>query len=269
MKKFCGRAVSVCAVTLVAATASAQGNGLPFSAQFETNNFSEFNGGATSGLSVVGSACFSGRCARAPLTAGTLSEHYADFLFGDFHTVRLAKVEEAYLQLYSKFDPGYTWPSNSHKIALFNLTDSSGQRQYQVFIYVNRNGQYDITRSKISTWQFWGLSQNQGTPVQARFGQWDKLKLRVRLNSAGQSDGIVQLWINDVLKASYTNVNIRENSGLGINKMIMGSYVLDTTVNNGAQYWDQVTVTATDPGGSAPPDPVPAPAAPTGLRLIY
>ena len=216
--------------------ASAQ-TGLPWRASFETNNFSEFNGGARAGLTVISSGCLSGRCARAPLIVGTISDNYADKHFGDFFNVGLQKVEEIYARAYVKIDPPYLWPNESQKLFIFNLTDGiNGDRRYQVFVYVNPQGHYDITHSDIGAWRFYGLRQNIGSPVSARLGQWDKLKLHVRLNTPGQSNGVVRLWVNDVMKASYSNVNIRAGTSYGINKFIMSCYVTDTTLSAGSQY---------------------------------
>ena len=60
-----------------------------------------------------------------------------------------------------------------------------------------------------SLWQMY--AQNQGTPAKATLGQWHHIRFRTKLNTVGQSDGIFQLWINDVLKAEYSNVNYRSS----------------------------------------------------------
>jgi len=60
-----------------------------------------------------------------------------------------------------------------------------------------------------SLWQMY--AQNQGTPSKATLGQWNHLRFRTKLNTIGQSDGIFQMWINDVLKADYSNVNYRSS----------------------------------------------------------
>ena len=106
--------------------------------------------------------------------------------------------------------------------------------------------------------------QNIGQPVPVRLGQWDKLKLYVRLNTPNQSDGIARLWINDVLKLEYTNLNIRAGTSYGINKFIMGSLATQVSPSDGVQWYDQVTVSSTDPDGSAPT----APTAPTNVRVV-
>ena len=70
---------------------------------------------------------------------------------------------------------------------------------------------------------------------------WVKLKLYVRLNTAGNSDGALKLWVDDELKADYTNVNIRENTSLGMNKLIMSSYANPSSGSAGVQYYDDWT----------------------------
>ncbi|MBM9605736.1 polysaccharide lyase [Desulfopila inferna] len=223
--------------------------GLPWRATFESADFSEFNRSVTSNLAVSSDAPRSGTyCATAPLTRGTHSDNYADFVFGDFFNVNREKVEEVYLQLYSKFSSGYSWPSNSQKIAIINLTDGqSSQRRYQVYVYVNRYGQYAVDHSYIDTWQFNGLPTNIGSPAAVVGDRWDKLKLFVRLNTPGASDGIVRLWVNDTLKIDYNNVDIRQRSNYGMNKLILSSYATDSSGSNGRQWYDDLILAQTNP----------------------
>lgn len=224
-------------------------NGLPWTADFETGNLGEFNASITPLLSVSTTAPQSGLyAARAPLTAGTHSDNYADHLFGDFYNVGLDKVEELNLELYSKFDPGYVWPSDSHKIAVFNLTDGNvSARRYQVMIMVNSRGEYLVDHTYMDTWQFFGLTQNRnGSVVTVREGQWDKLRMYVKLNDPDISNGIVRLWINDLLKVEYTDVNIRENTDFGMNKLIMSSYATDSSGSNGVQWYDNWSLSTPD-----------------------
>lgn len=239
---------------------------LPFTSNFETGNFSEWDAFRnTTGVTIETNGCQSGRCARGPFPAGTIIDNYGDFLFGDNRSVRGPKVEEVWLSLYSKFDPGIVWPSSSQKIAIFNLTDpSSGDRLYQAYVYVRSNGEYAVDKSNIATWQFFGYYQNaNGAPVGVRLGQWDKLKLHVKLNTPGQSNGVIQLWVNNVLKIDYNNVNIRESTTYGVNKLIFGSYATRESPSAGVQWWDTIKVSATDPDGTTAVLPNP----PTNVRV--
>ena len=67
--------------------------------------------------------------------------------------------------------------------------------------------------------------QNVGAPVAIVAGQWNKIKYRLKLNDLGQSNGIFQLWVNDVLKIDYDNVNFRGNySSYGWNHLMMSMH---------------------------------------------
>ena len=218
---------------------------------FEENDFSEWHG--TYGrIFITSDNPHSGNyCATAVLEAGTHSDNYADYYFGNHVSIGGQPVEEVYLQLYSKFDSGYVWPQSSHKIALLNLTDGqSYDRRYQVMLNVDSNGFYYVEHSYIDTWQFFGLAQNQGSPAPVRYNEWDKLKLYVRLNTPGSSNGIIQLWVNDELKLSYSNVNIRRDSNYAINKLIMSSYATPSSGYNGRQYYDDWILSKSNPGSS-------------------
>ncbi len=244
-----------------------------FVSDFEEGNFSEWQGGQTSGFSISNNDPHGGNyCVRADLVAGQHGDiGYADYYFGDHVASGGEKVEEAYLTLWSKFSSGYVWPSIGHKIGLFNITNASGARQYQVILFVNGNGQYAIEHSDIPDWRFYYRPQNIGSPAPVAGNVWEKLKMYVRLNTPGSSDGIIRLWVNDTLKLEYTNLNIRENTDLGLNKLILSSYANPSSGSNGTQYFDDWTLSTTDPdgssgGGGGSQDPNPE--APTGLRII-
>lgn len=220
-----------------------------FVSDFEEGNFSEWQGGNTGGLNITTDNVQEGNyCARADLIEGHHGDvGYGDYYFGDHVAAGDAKVTEAYLTLWSKFSSGYVWPSSDHKIAILNLTDSSGARQYQVYIYVNSQGQYVVDHSDIGDWQWTGYGQNIGTPVTVRGDSWDKLKLHVRLNTPGASDGALRFWVNDQLKGSYSNINLRENTNFGLNKLILSTWADASSGSNGTQFWDNIILSTQDP----------------------
>jgi hypothetical protein len=222
-----------------------------FQDTFESGHFNAWDH-VTNGMSIVSSGCAVGnRCVRTPLTGGTRNDNYGDFLFGDHVSVSGEKVEEVYLSLYSKFDSGNTWANRAQKIALLNLTDGvTNDRRFQVYIYITPEGYYAVDHSYIDTWDFYRLAQNQGTAVPVRFGQWDALKLQVRLNDPGLSNGIVKLWINDTLKVSYSNVDIRRNTSYGMNKLIISTYTTGDGGSDGAQWHDDFLLTTSNPGST-------------------
>jgi hypothetical protein len=249
----------------VASDAAAQTTRLPFSSTFDAGNLSEWDGFRNNtGATVVSTGCQSGSCLRTPLAAGTNSDNYGDFYFADHVGYGGPKVEEAWLSLYSKFDSGLSWPAEGHKTVILNLTDGVvSQRRYQVVIHI-LNGEYVIMHTDIGNWRFYNRYQNIGTPATVRFNQWDKLKLHVRLNTPGQANGVIQLWVNDVLKADHRDVNIRFDTAYGMNKLILSTYATPASPSNGMQWHDTVRLQLTDPDGGGPT----APAAPTGVRII-
>lgn len=254
------------AISLLATPSVARGQTtrLPFTATFDAGNFNEFQGFRNNNnATLVSTGCVSGRCLRIPFVPGTLNEVYGDYYYADHQSVGGTKVEEVWLRLYSKFDTGTTWPGADQKIAVMNLTDSGGARRYQVIVNVTQ-GTYLVQYTDIDNWRFNNLNQNVGTAVGVRFDQWDKLKLYVRLNTPGQANGIVKLWVNNQLKLDRNNVNIRQGTSLGLNKLIIGSYSNPAHNGPGVQWIDEVRLSATDPdaGTSTPP------AAPTGLRIV-
>lgn len=263
-------AALVAAVFLVPQTTAQSGTGLPWTSGFETGNFSEWNRGADSNMSVVSTGAQAGTfAARANIVAGTQNENtYAEHVFGNWFNLPnpKVKVEEVYLRFYSKFSSGYQFPGTGHKVAIINLTNGlDSARHYQVYISINNDGSYRVDHSYIDTWEFFGMAQNVGTVARVRFDLWDKLKLYVRLNTAGASDGIVRLWINDALKLEYTNRNIRQSSGYGMNKLIMSAWSQPSAPVNGLQWWDSWSLTTTNPDGSTTPPP---PQPPTNVRII-
>lgn len=233
--------------------------GLPWTSSFETGDISEWNGFNSGVVQISTSNPADGNySATVDLVANTLNgENYLEHYFGDHRRTNLDKVEEVWLEFSSKFDAGYRWPDRqSHKIALINLTDgNSSQRTYQVYIYVTPAGQYAIDHTDIADWRFYGLSQNVGTPAAVRFDRWDELKLYTRLNTPGQSDGIIRLWINGELKLDHSGLNIRENTTDGMNKLILSSYTSAQSGGNGRQWYDNWSLTLTDPDAVSPPNP--------------
>jgi hypothetical protein len=267
--KFARLAIIVVAIVFVAAperAASQSGTSLPWTSEFETNDFTEWDGGyfSSTNLLVTTTGCFSGRCARCDVVPGGVGVNYANRNFGDWYRLGGTKVEEVWLRFYSKFSAGMVWPNRSQKMAIINLTNGQdNERRYQVYVYVNPQGRYAVDRSDIAAWRFYGLPQNVGTAVSVRPDQWDKIKLYVRLNTPGQSNGIVRLWVNDQLKAEHTNVPIRADTSYGMNRLILSNSATQETVSNGYQWWDSWTLSQTDPDQGAG-----TPAPPSNLRIV-
>jgi hypothetical protein len=250
----------------VGAVASAAIGNLPFRSGFETGNFSEWDGGPTPTMSIVtGNAAAGQRSVQSVLVQGTPTNSYQDFYYGNHPSVGGAPVttsQGVWLSFYSKFDTGFQYSDQAimHKIVLMNFDDESGRRRYQIIINVQvSTGNYIIEHLKWNADRSfnrsfpWG-TQNVGTPVRPRPGQWDKLKLFIKPNTPGQTDGTVQLWINNELKANYQNIQVREDSTFLPNKMILSSYESGGRAA-GIQRWDEFYLGETDPDAGVRPRP--------------
>lgn len=65
--------------------------------------------------------------------------------------------------------------------------------------------------------------------IGAERGEWHTIEVRMKLNTAGQSDGILSIWIDDVLEANLTDLNwVGAYSDYGINAIFFENYVNNT-----------------------------------------
>jgi hypothetical protein len=258
MKQFDMRCFLVALLVLTSHAVMAA-NRLPFRSGFEGGNFSEWGGGLEGSMSVTTQDASAGTYStQAVMTLGRATDNYKEYLFGDHVRlgggVPVGTTHGLWLSLDSKFDQGFSLgtSANLHKIALINMEDENGRRRYQLIINVwNSNRQYFVEHLKWNADRTFnralpGVTQNIGTPVQARLGEWDRLKLFIKPNTRGAADGVVRFWVNGVLKAEYTNVAVREDTMYMPNKLLMVNYAPDTTTV-GVQRWDNFYLGETDP----------------------
>lgn len=248
---------------LIASPAFAQ-TGLPWTATFGSSDFSEWNRGVnlSGNITVGNTGCQSPPCACATLTSGTENENtYAEHAIGDYYSLPGApntKVTEIWMVMYAKLGPSnYNLPGDSQKIFIFNYTDgTNSQRTYQIYVFWRQDGTIVVDRADwTGGGTFTPINQNTNLPAYVwEPDTWVKFKIHVKNNTSGNSDGVVQLWINDVLKVDRSNINIVGTSGHGIGKIILSGYTNDATDTNGTQCWDTWSATLTDPdaGGEGP-----------------
>ena len=185
---------------------------------------------------IVGSPVYAGSYAlNQPSTStGNLVHCFADnALLGSPTTM----VEDIQFTTYLYYSSGFQWPSGAVKIWLLNSFLSWGAgcseannsakphtwAPYYFTIYANGSGQpmgqlvradgletNGECRTDVTDGALWvDYAQNQGSPVAISAATWTKLTVRLKLNTSGSSDGIFQLWIDDVLKADYSTMNFR------------------------------------------------------------
>lgn len=260
------RAVSPLIVLLLgmclAQAASAAASKLPFRSSFESGTWDDWNGGPDATLRIVSDDATDGRnSARAVMTAGTPTDNYKDFVFGNSNRVSggipVTEQQGVWLAFDAKFESGFRFgtSANLHKLVILNFEDEYGRRRYQLIINArNSDKQYFLEHLKWNADRTFnraipGLDQHIGTPATVRFGQWDKFKLFVKPNTPGVANGIVRLWINGELKVDRSNVAVREDTNYMPNKMILSNYCPDSTTS-GAQRWDNFYLGETDPAAS-------------------
>lgn len=241
---------------LIASSGYAQ-TGLPWTATFNSGDFSEWNRGVnpSGNISITSSGCLTPPCACATLTSGTENENtYAEHAVGDYYSLPGApntKLTEIWMTMYTKLGPSnYHLPVDSQKIFIFNYTDgTNSQRTYQIYAFWGDDGVLVVDRADwTGGGTFTPIDQNTNLPAyEWEPDTWVKLKIHVKNNTSGNSDGVVQLWINDVLKINRSNVNINGTSEDGIGKIILSGYTNDATDTNGTQCWDTWSATETDP----------------------
>lgn len=238
---------------------------LPFRSGFESGTFSEWNGGLDSTMTVTNTQASDGRYSvQSVMTAGRTTDNYKEYVFGDHPRVGGSPVTTSqgmWLSFDSKFDSGFQFPSNAnvHKIAIVNFEDGNGYRRYQLILNVwVPTGAYFIEHLVWNADRSFGgsrpgISQNVGTAVPVRFGQWDKLKVFIKPNTPGRADGVVKMWVNGVLKLDHSTISIRDNTNYNPNKLIMSNYVNLTTAA-GIQRWDNWYLGETEPAGTVRPN---------------
>jgi hypothetical protein len=238
---------------LVVSGAVYSAQGLPFTTSFEGGDLSDWFWGNHSNTTVVNTPdSFEGNyCAKMDYSATELWDNYMDYYFGDHASIGAHTQGEAAEELWLKFSVKYAadrTPSDKQKLALVNFTNGQdNQRRYQVIIY-SYLGEYGIEHSYIDSWRFFLLPQNIGEASPVRPGQWDTLKVYFRVNTPGESNGIVRMWVNGELKLEHTSVNLRESTNFNPNKLIMSNWNnVDMTNENGTLYQDDYYLGEVDP----------------------
>jgi len=204
---------------------------------------------------------------------GIAGDGWAGRYFGDHplgSTPTAANMEDVYFEGRVQFSGSYnTTYGKLFTMAAFESWSASYPQPmnwspYYVLLQYNNLQAEGVLHSKTAGTSKWrNLLQNVGTPVTFQKGRWYELQYRLKLNSVGQSNGIFEMWIDGVKKASYTDVNYRDSYAThGWNHVMLTAY------QNGAPptaaqslYWDEVVlspvpITPTGSSIGAPGQPV-------------
>lgn len=97
------------------------------------------------------------------------------------------------------------------------------------------------------------------------YGKWHKVNLHVKMNTGGNSNGILQIWVDDILRINASNGYFRKSSdSYGISSFQMTPVYGGggTSVPNDQYIWfDDVIIQTTPFGTSSTPTP------PSGLSI--
>ncbi|MET0027705.1 MAG: heparin lyase I family protein [Candidatus Thiodiazotropha sp.] len=241
---------------------------LPFTSSFESADFSEWDGGNDSSLAVTNEDASDGQySARARHQLGLSNDNWKDHYFGDHPRVNgVPADDELWLSFDSKFDTNFSFGNdqNLQKIAIVNFEDTNWRRRYQLIIniavpnesYVIENLSWNEDRSFDKTVNYY--TQNIGaTSATMRRGQWDNIKLYSKLNTPGQRNGILRLWVNGVMTIEVTDAYQREETSFNPNKLILSNYTGSRTDISGYQWWDNFYIGESAPVATTqfPPSP--------------
>jgi len=192
------------------------------------------------------------------------------------------KFREVYYRLYIKIQPGWTNPNS--KLTRATVVTSNDWSQAMISHLWSDSSHNNVLMSDPvscvsgSTVQCIGyndfahfnwLGASVGTtaffspPI---LGTWKCIEHHVKLNDAGQSNGISEFWIDDRLEAGRSNLNfVGSYSAFGINAIFFENYINSGSPQAQSRYWDNIVVSTQRIGCNPSANALPAPA---NLRVL-
>jgi hypothetical protein len=67
-------------------------------------------------------------------------------------------------------------------------------------------------------------TRESGRSLRFDLDRWNEIELRVRMNSRGRADGIVEVWLNGVKGVALTDVRFTVDDAVGINQLIAETF---------------------------------------------
>jgi len=160
-------------------------------------------------------------------------------------------------------------PTSADLQVIYQIVHYEGSQlgEFQVVTsnYINGNTQYHNWR------------QNVGTPVVRQTERWYKIEMIVDAGTPGNSDGMIQMYIDDDLKANYENINLLPNTTYSQEPLFHWAILTnmaDALPDNGLvrHSWYDDFVLATERISPENPDDiqnVSLPSTPTGLSISF
>ena len=203
------------------------------------------------------------------------SGHYADH--------QIPPRDSYYFRWYSYLSDPFTRGSIQDKMFRIRSNEKTSDNQIFCISELAVASKFDSTAPSYQDFSGGDVDyyQNQGNSLSQTPGKWYLFEMYIQLNTPGQSDGVVKMWIDDAsvpissqtLRLYYTKVKMRnpraecDLSSIHMNLIEMTAYHQSNTPSPGQyQRWDQIVVSQKPigPMGGAPPSANP-PSPPTGL----
>ena len=214
-----------------------------------------------------------GPCLRAFYGTGAVSVGSLHLAFGKTPSSYIAPVDagtavytELYWRFYLNCQAGWTGGQGQKLSRVLAMV----QPNFNSFIYALIENAADATRlstdpasgtdtaGHLITTVYndanlrWLGQASSTTPIfdASHVGAWYCIENRVKLNTPGQSDGLWQIWIDDVLEVNQTGLNWRGNpsvdpllsQGWGLNGMFLENYWNEGSPINQSRYFDKLVV---------------------------
>ncbi len=199
-------------------------------------------------------------CTSAPI-AGTGPESGGGWMIKSF-----APTDTIYARWYYRYLPGYRF--GHQKDMLFQGHNA------QFMMLFHAWGGTSVAPSILLVAEDRWLNQNQGNTLASVPGNWYAIEIGMRLNTPGQSDGVIEMWLDNcgangrgctmvpTLRLRHTGLRMRSSPDRMVNNIWLDSYA--RAPSSGEHYRDQIIVATRRIGwmGQAvprDPDPVPPP----------
>ncbi len=193
--------------------------------------------------------------------AGQVSAGWMHVAFGRTPGSRFVPVDagtrnyrEIYWRFYIRNQPGWTG-GGGHKISrakIFAASDYSEAMQALVWSSYSQPDylvldpvSYTDAAGTLTGTARWLGSRRGPTPIfdAAHVGQWHCIEARVRLNDAGQSNGVFHLWLDGTTEVSRTDLNwVGAYDAYGINTVSLDNYWNDGVPQAQERYLDNLVV---------------------------
>ena len=244
-------------------------NGLLFCDGFESGAWEGFSDGGDP-LAVTSNEVGYGTYAlTATIPDGGVDGGYLSAFFAD-HPLEEggpgAKVDDLWFSMRVRFASGFDHNDNT-KIATVGAFEdwdagypgpwSFSPFYMSVVVDTGRHVYSQIHRK--TTGDAWEThAKGQGPQLQP--DTWHDLVYHLKLNTRGQSDGVIELWIDGVKAHTVTNANFRDSyDAKGWNTLTLSSYHTGAVQSSSTQYWDEVVITEAPIGQAQPVQPLAAP----------